>query len=521
MRGIQRYHVLGNGWDDIGYNFLVDKYGRVFEGRGGGIAQNVVGAHAGGFNTGSVGVSVLGNYDSASFSAAARTAVENLLAWRLDVGHVYPRAQVNTVSAGSSRWPAGANVRLRAVSGHRDTSQTSCPGAGIYGKLGSIALNVTRIGLPKLYDPEAEGGVGDLVHFTGRLSAPRAWLVEVKDAAGNVVAQGSGTGRAIAWTWDASAVPIAYYTYTISAGPDVRPSTLPVPGPPPLALTGFSVSPRVLTPNGDWSGEAASVRFGLTRRATLAVRVINAATSGVVRTLLPSAERAAGARTMGWDGRNGSGTIVPDGRYRIEVTASDGVEQVSRSANLVVDTTLGGFSASPSLVSLNGDGRAEPLQIGYALTRQAAVKVQIRRGTRTMRTIFSGSQPAGAYTVDWDGLGTSGKRLADGELTAVAVATTSLGARALSRPFTLDTHAPVIRVITLTRRNGVVRLRFSLNEAAQVRIWWGRNRWNDGGYVDRVGRVGEQVFARRVRASVFRIVAVDLAQNRSSLIRRY
>jgi flagellar hook assembly protein FlgD len=520
VRGIQRYHVLGNGWDDIGYNFLVDKYGRVFEGRRGGIAQNVVGAHAGGFNTGSVGVAVLGNYQSAGFSSAARTALQNLLAWRLDVGHVFPRGRVTRVSAGSSKWPAGASVRLRAVSGHRDTSLTSCPGASIYGKLDDIALNANRIGLPKLYDPEAEGGVGGPVRFTGRLSATRAWLVRVKDAAGTVVAEGSGTGTAVGWTWNSSAAPVAFYTYTISAGADVRPATFPVPGPPPLALTGFSVAPTALTPNGDWSGEAASVRFGLTRRAVLGVRVVNASTSNLVRTLLASAERAAGSRTLTWDARNAGGTVVPDGQYRIEVSASDGAEQASRTANLVVDTTLGGFSASPRLVSLNGDGKAEPLKIGYALTRQAGVKVQIRRRGKTVHTVLSTTQPAGAYTVPWDGRGPGGRRIADGALTAVAVATTSLGTRMLSRPFTLDTAAPVIRVISFRRANGVVRLRFSLSEAAQVRIWFGRNRWNDGGYVDRAGRAGEQVFSRRTRARVFRIVATDAALNRAARIYR-
>ena len=70
VRAIQLYHVRGNGWDDVGYNFLVDRYGQVFEGRFGGIERNVIGAHAQGFNTGSVGVALLGNYDSIALSAA-------------------------------------------------------------------------------------------------------------------------------------------------------------------------------------------------------------------------------------------------------------------------------------------------------------------------------------------------------------------------------------------------------------------------------------------------------------------
>ena len=56
MRGIEIYHVKSNGWNDIGYNFLVDRYGTVYEGRYGGIDRNVIGAYARGFNTGSVGV---------------------------------------------------------------------------------------------------------------------------------------------------------------------------------------------------------------------------------------------------------------------------------------------------------------------------------------------------------------------------------------------------------------------------------------------------------------------------------
>ena len=90
VRGIQRYHVLSNGWNDIGYNFLVDKYGQVFEGRAGGIDQPVGGAHAAGFNTGSAGIAVLGTYSGTDITSSARSALVKLISWRLDVAHVDP-----------------------------------------------------------------------------------------------------------------------------------------------------------------------------------------------------------------------------------------------------------------------------------------------------------------------------------------------------------------------------------------------------------------------------------------------
>src|SRR5256884_8324750 len=90
VRGIEVYHVKGNGWNDIGYNFLVDKYGQIFEGRYGGVDKNVVGAHSQGFNTGSFGVALIGTYTSAAPPAVAQAALENVLAWRLDVAHVDP-----------------------------------------------------------------------------------------------------------------------------------------------------------------------------------------------------------------------------------------------------------------------------------------------------------------------------------------------------------------------------------------------------------------------------------------------
>ncbi len=119
VRGIQIYHVKGNGWDDIGYNFLVDKYGQIFEGRYGGMDRPVIGAHALGFNIGAVGVSVIGDYSSAPISAAAKASLEQLLAWRLDIAHVDPLSMVSRISGGSPKFPRGVPVLLRAVSGSR------------------------------------------------------------------------------------------------------------------------------------------------------------------------------------------------------------------------------------------------------------------------------------------------------------------------------------------------------------------------------------------------------------------
>jgi uncharacterized protein with LGFP repeats len=231
VRGIQRYHVVANGWNDIGYNFLVDKYGQVFEGRGGGIDRNVVGAHAEGFNTGSTGVSLLGTYSSSRISRAARSALVKLLAWRLDVAHVDPLGGLTWISGGNPEHPAGTPVKLRTIAGHRDTGPTSCPGNALYAQLPGIRASVAAWGGPKLYDPEESGKLGGPVRVTGRLSEPLAWTVTIKSVAdGSTVATGTGTGTKVDWTWDATATPYGDYTYTIAAGSGVRPWTAPCRG---------------------------------------------------------------------------------------------------------------------------------------------------------------------------------------------------------------------------------------------------------------------------------------------------
>ena len=102
VRGIQLFHVKGNGWNDIGYNFLVDRFGTIYEGRYGGVDRNVIGAHAMGFNTGSVGIALLGTYENSAPSAAAEDAIARIIAWRLDVAHVDPTAFLTFIRAAAT-----------------------------------------------------------------------------------------------------------------------------------------------------------------------------------------------------------------------------------------------------------------------------------------------------------------------------------------------------------------------------------------------------------------------------------
>ena len=144
MRAIYRYHTVSRGWGDIGYNVIADKYGRLWEGRYGGLASTVIGAHAGGFNTGTFGVSMLGNYDTAPTTAPMMDAVSAIIAWKFSLYLVDPTATVRLVSAGggTSRYAAGVSVTLPTIFGHRDVGSTSCPGQYGYAQLPSVRASV-------------------------------------------------------------------------------------------------------------------------------------------------------------------------------------------------------------------------------------------------------------------------------------------------------------------------------------------------------------------------------------------
>lgn len=134
LRGIHTFHVQGRGWDDVGYNMFADKYGRLWEGRAGGVSKAIVGAHAVGYNTGTFGISVLGTYEKKAPPQKTLDAVAGAIAWKLSLSGT--SADAKTTIAGD---------RVRTVIGHRDVGQTSCPGDAFYAKLGEVRTTAVQI----------------------------------------------------------------------------------------------------------------------------------------------------------------------------------------------------------------------------------------------------------------------------------------------------------------------------------------------------------------------------------------
>ncbi|MEV1006653.1 peptidoglycan recognition protein [Streptomyces sp. NPDC049881] len=144
LRGIYRYHVESQGWRDVGYNFFVDRCGTIYEGRAGGVAEPVQGAHTLGFNHNSMGVAVLGTYSSTKPNKDITDNLSLLTAWKLGLHGGDPQGTRNRTSSGGKH-AAGTTIKLKNVSGHRDAYSTDCPGGELYASLGTIRSTAARL----------------------------------------------------------------------------------------------------------------------------------------------------------------------------------------------------------------------------------------------------------------------------------------------------------------------------------------------------------------------------------------
>ena len=210
LRAIYVFHRYVKGWHDIGYNFVIDSYGRIFEARAGGIDEPVVGAQAGGYNQASTGVAVLGTFTAVPISTAARHALEALLAWKLSLHGVPAQGsvtvRVNPEGASYSKYPANARVPLPRIAGHRDADTTECPGNVLYGELPAIRAGVRRLaphptratlrlaapsvptGAPVTPEPAGATGTGDAPTSPVQVLSG---LLELLDGAGGVPISGA------------------------------------------------------------------------------------------------------------------------------------------------------------------------------------------------------------------------------------------------------------------------------------------------------------------------------------------
>ncbi|HEX9694814.1 MAG TPA: N-acetylmuramoyl-L-alanine amidase [Actinomycetota bacterium] len=210
IRAIYRYHRFNLDYDDIAYNFIVDRFGRVYEGRYGGTTKPVVGAHSEGMNTKTSGVALLGTFSNAYPSGPMIIELMRFLAWKLDVHHIPAWGVVPMTSGGSNKLRRGQTVNLNRISGHRDVQATDCPGNKMYYQLPRIRETVMKWGAPKFYmnstprslRPDGDGE--DEQHDAIKVwhSAALNWKIEFSDAAGNAKATFTGAGTYAEATWD-------------------------------------------------------------------------------------------------------------------------------------------------------------------------------------------------------------------------------------------------------------------------------------------------------------------------------
>ncbi len=229
LRGIYAYHVKANRWSDVGYNFLVDRFGRLWEGRYGGMDRAVVGAHTGGFNVDSFAVSAIGNYDKVAAPSVMVDSIARLMAWKLSLSHRNPNGTtvLTSLGGGTSKYPAGRKVSFNVVSAHRDAGNTSCPGANLYTQLATIrALTATYLGTA-LLDPRPEPasavyGSGASITTIAGVTSDQQWSLEVREVCrGTVVRTLSGSAS--------PSVPVgAVWDLRDSAGALVRPGAYTV-----------------------------------------------------------------------------------------------------------------------------------------------------------------------------------------------------------------------------------------------------------------------------------------------------
>lgn len=247
MRNIYSWFTEGIKVNDFGYNFMVDRFGRLYEGRAGGVDRPVVGAHTSGFNAESFAVSFLGNADTLNPDAPTKEkildSVSDLIAWKFELHDVNPLGSSVLTSAGpgpgqgttSMYWP-GEKVTSKTIAGHGDIGATSCPGEFLRPTLNHIRLAVSARQGRNFFPPSISGdrvpwGTGGNITLSPRSNGPMQATLTVSNACGDPVRTMSAStdvAATVPFTWDlrdsrGKAVPPGLYTFEITASSEGKP----------------------------------------------------------------------------------------------------------------------------------------------------------------------------------------------------------------------------------------------------------------------------------------------------------
>ena len=462
VRAIYAYHTRSLHWSDVGYNFLIDRYGTVYEGRYGGVTKGAIGAQTLGFNTGSIGVSMIGDFTTATPPGVAVGALERLLAWKLDIHHVDPQGRATLMCGYGEKFGTGESVTFPVIAGHRDANYTGCPGPKLYAQLPAIRKSVAAMGAPKVYGFDVTGtyfspdgdGVRDVAEVGFTVSDAAAWSIEIRKPTGEVVRRMSGQGPSAAATWggkdeEGKDLPDGTYTLVASANStlgEARPATVDVHlDTTPPRLKSAEVAPSPFSPNADGQADSTTVSFAPGESGTARVSVLGEGDK-VLRRLSGWRTVGAAAQTVAWDGRISEGgklVAAPEGRVVIEVAMRDmagNSATVRRAA--VVDRTLGFPAVTPQICSPNGDGARDTVTVAFKLTRPADVTLELVRGEDVLRSIKAAELAAGPQSVTWDGKVAGGAFADSGKYDLRVTAEGSIGVTSVSKPVTVDRFAP-------------------------------------------------------------------------------